>query len=79
MVPLAEQGASSSTASNKASGCQCSASAVTSRATSEGFDFVSRFFAPGLGIAEDAVTGSAHCSLAPYWAEKLGNQIAAAA
>lgn len=35
-------------------------------------DFVSRFFAPKFGIPEDPVTGSAHCSLAPYWAEKLG-------
>ena len=37
-------------------------------------DFVSRFFAPGVGIAEDPVTGSAHCTLIPYWAEKLGKQ-----
>lgn len=36
-----------------------------------GFDFVSRFFAPGVGVAEDPVTGSAHCCLAPYWGEKL--------
>ncbi|WP_300455900.1 PhzF family phenazine biosynthesis protein [Accumulibacter sp.] len=35
-------------------------------------DFVSRFFAPKYGIPEDPVTGSAHCTLAPYWAEKLG-------
>ncbi|CAN5339413.1 PhzF family phenazine biosynthesis protein [soil metagenome] len=35
-------------------------------------DFVSRFFAPGAGIPEDPVTGSAHCNLIPYWAEKLG-------
>ena len=35
-------------------------------------DFVSRFFAPKLGIAEDPVTGSAHCELTPYWASKLG-------
>ncbi len=35
-------------------------------------DFVSRFFAPRAGIAEDPVTGSAHCTLIPYWAEKLG-------
>ena len=35
-------------------------------------DFVSRFFAPGAGIDEDPVTGSAHCALAPYWAAKLG-------
>ena len=35
-------------------------------------DFVSRFFAPGVGIDEDPVTGAAHCALAPYWAERLG-------
>ena len=35
-------------------------------------DFVSRFFAPKAGIAEDPVTGSAHCTLIPYWAERLG-------
>jgi len=35
-------------------------------------DFVSRFFAPKLGIPEDPVTGSAHCALAPYWAARLG-------
>ncbi|KAF8012279.1 hypothetical protein BT93_I0422 [Corymbia citriodora subsp. variegata] len=37
-----------------------------------GFDFVSRFFAPKLGVNEDPVCGSAHCALAPYWSEKLG-------
>ncbi len=37
-----------------------------------GYDFVSRFFAPGSGVDEDPVTGSAHCALAPYWAKKLG-------
>ena len=37
-------------------------------------DFVSRFFAPGAGIDEDPVTGSAHCALAPYWSERLGRQ-----
>lgn len=35
-------------------------------------DFVSRFFAPAVGIDEDPVTGSAHCTLAPFWAERLG-------
>lgn len=35
-------------------------------------DFVSRFFAPRYGIAEDPVTGSSHCAMAPYWAERLG-------
>jgi len=46
---------------------------VTSRPTngSGEFDFVSRFFAPGSGIDEDPVTGSAHCALAPYWGGKL--------
>ncbi|HVF28342.1 MAG TPA: PhzF family phenazine biosynthesis protein, partial [Pyrinomonadaceae bacterium] len=37
-------------------------------------DFVSRFFAPGAGIDEDPVTGSAHCTLIPYWSKKLGKQ-----
>lgn len=36
------------------------------------YDFVSRFFAPGAGVDEDPVTGSAHCALAPYWAERFG-------
>jgi len=35
-------------------------------------DFVSRFFAPGAGVPEDPVTGSAHCTLIPYWAGRLG-------
>ena len=35
-------------------------------------DFVSRYFAPGEGIPEDPVTGSAHCTLVPYWAKRLG-------
>jgi PhzF family phenazine biosynthesis protein len=38
-------------------------------------DFVSRFFAPQFGIPEDPVTGSAHCELAPYWAERLGKNV----
>jgi len=38
----------------------------------EGYDCVSRFFAPALGVDEDPVTGSAHCVLAPYWAKRLG-------
>lgn len=37
----------------------------------DGPDFVSRFFAPGVGIDEDPVTGSAHCMLVPYWSERL--------
>lgn len=41
-------------------------------AAADGLDFVSRFFAPGGGIPEDAVTGSSFCDTAPYWAERLG-------
>lgn len=44
---------------------------VTSRSGDWRFDFVSRFFAPAVGIDEDPVTGSAHCVLAPYWAKRL--------
>jgi PhzF family phenazine biosynthesis protein len=43
---------------------------VTARGTRS--DFVSRFFAPKVGVPEDPVTGSAHCTLIPYWAAKLG-------
>ncbi|GFO67173.1 putative isomerase [Geomonas limicola] len=42
-------------------------------------DFVSRFFAPKLGIPEDPVTGSAHCALAPYWAKRLEKGVLKAA
>jgi PhzF family phenazine biosynthesis protein len=45
---------------------------VTARGAAAGHDFVSRFFAPAAGIDEDPVTGSAHCALAPFWAERLG-------
>ncbi len=43
-----------------------------------GCDFVSRYFAPNFGVDEDAVTGSAHCMLAPYWGERLGKKQLAA-
>jgi PhzF family phenazine biosynthesis protein len=45
---------------------------VTSRASTAGFDFVSRWFGPAVGVDEDPVTGSSHCCLAPYWAARLG-------
>jgi PhzF family phenazine biosynthesis protein len=38
-------------------------------------DFVSRFFAPAVGVPEDPVTGSAHCTLGPYWARRLGKEV----
>ena len=46
--------------------------AVIVTAKGDNADFVSRFFAPEVGVPEDPVTGSAHCTLIPYWAEKLG-------
>ncbi len=45
---------------------------VTARSKSPGFDFVSRFFGPAVGVDEDPVTGSAHCCLAPFWQKRLG-------
>ena len=50
----------------------CRGVIVTGRAETPGYDFVSRFFAPRSGIAEDPVTGSAHCCLGPFWAKRLG-------
>jgi predicted PhzF superfamily epimerase YddE/YHI9 len=49
--------------------------AVIVTAPGDSCDFVSRFFAPRAGIAEDPVTGSAHCTLAPYWSERLGKSM----
>jgi PhzF family phenazine biosynthesis protein len=47
---------------------------VTSRGAGQDYDFVSRFFAPAIGIDEDPVTGSAHCYLAPFWEARLGKR-----
>ena len=44
---------------------------VTARSSTDGFDFVSRFFAPGAGVDEDPATGSAHCALGPFWQPHL--------
>ncbi|HEY7516514.1 MAG TPA: PhzF family phenazine biosynthesis protein [Vicinamibacteria bacterium] len=48
--------------------------AVIATAPGREADFVSRFFAPAFGIAEDPVTGSAHCTLVPYWSARLGKK-----
>jgi PhzF family phenazine biosynthesis protein len=45
---------------------------ATAASEADGFDYVSRFFAPAVGIDEDPVTGSAHCALGPFWAGRLG-------
>jgi PhzF family phenazine biosynthesis protein len=52
---------------------ECRGVSVTARADDGvDFDFVSRFFAPRVGVDEDPVTGSAHCALAPFWSVRLG-------
>ncbi|MFN2229696.1 MAG: PhzF family phenazine biosynthesis protein, partial [Anaerolineae bacterium] len=48
---------------------------VIATAPGDEVDFVSRFFAPTVGIPEDPVTGSAHCTLIPYWSARLGKQV----
>jgi PhzF family phenazine biosynthesis protein len=48
--------------------------AVIATAPGRSADFVSRFFAPGQGVPEDPVTGSAHCTLVPYWSQRLGKK-----
>jgi predicted PhzF superfamily epimerase YddE/YHI9 len=48
--------------------------AVSVTAPGDEADFVSRYFAPSYGIPEDPVTGSVHCALTPYWAERLGKK-----
>jgi PhzF family phenazine biosynthesis protein len=47
---------------------------VTARSDSSDYDFVSRFFAPAVGVNEDPVTGSSHCCLGPYWGGRLGKR-----
>jgi predicted PhzF superfamily epimerase YddE/YHI9 len=51
---------------------KCRGVVVTARSDNAEFDFVSRFFAPAVGINEDPVTGSAHCLLGSYWRPRLG-------
>jgi len=48
---------------------------ATAPGADDGIDFVSRFFAPSHGIPEDPVTGSAHCTLTPFWAQRLGRKL----
>ena len=52
----------------------CRGVIVTSCSDDRRYDFVSRFFAPAVGVNEDPVTGSAHCCLGPYWGERLNKQ-----
>lgn len=57
---------------NALAGVNCRGVIVSAKSDDRRFDFVSRFFAPAIGINEDPVTGSAHCVLAPYWRSRLG-------
>jgi PhzF family phenazine biosynthesis protein len=57
---------------NQLKSVRCRGVIVTARADDAAYDFVSRFFAPAVGIDEDPVTGSAHCCLANYWGQRLG-------
>lgn len=56
----------------KLSKIDCRGIIVTAQDRTGQYDFISRFFAPRVGVNEDPVTGSAHCKLVPYWAEKIG-------
>jgi predicted PhzF superfamily epimerase YddE/YHI9 len=49
--------------------------AIATAPSEHGVDFVSRFFAPAQGVPEDPATGSSHCTLTPYWAERLGKTV----
>ncbi len=48
---------------------------LTAKSDRPQYDFISRYFAPGVGVPEDPVTGTAHCYLAPYWGKKLGKTV----
>tara|TARA_A100001037_G_scaffold305717_1_gene347000 strand:+ start:8118 stop:8912 length:795 start_codon:yes stop_codon:yes gene_type:complete len=54
---------------------ECRGVIVTASSDENDFDFVSRFFAPSIGIDEDPVTGSSHCSLGTFWSEKFSKKI----
>jgi len=57
---------------NLMSGCAPGRIIVTALSDDPRYDFISRYFAPGIGVPEDPVTGSAHCALASYWSNRLG-------
>lgn len=48
---------------------------ITAKSRNPDYDFISRYFAPGVGVPEDPVTGTAHCYLAPYWGQKLNKKV----
>jgi len=74
MVVLPDEAAVGALRPNFAALAERTEHGVIATAASDSVDFVSRFFAPALGIDEDPVTGAAHCVLTPYWSERLGKK-----
>lgn len=73
LLLLPDESAVRSVAPNMAALAQIKARGViVTAAGGPGSDFISRFFAPSVGVPEDSVTGSAHCALAPFWSARLG-------
>jgi PhzF family phenazine biosynthesis protein len=74
MVVLPDEAAVASLRPNFAALAERTKHGVIATAAGDSVDFVSRFFAPALGIDEDPVTGAAHCVLTPYWSGRLGKK-----
>ena len=74
MVVLPDEAAVASLRPNFAAFAERTEHGVIATAAGDSVDFVSRFFAPALGIDEDPVTGAAHCMLTPYWSGRLGKK-----
>ena len=74
MVVLSDEAAVAALQPNFAALAERTKHGVIATAASDSVDFVSRFFAPALGIDEDPVTGAAHCMLTPYWSGRLGKK-----
>ncbi len=74
MVVLPDEAAVAALRPNFAALAERTEHGVIATAAGDSVDFVSRFFAPALGIDEDPVTGAAHCVLTPYWSERLGKK-----
>ncbi len=74
MVVLPDEAAVASLRPNFAALAERTEHGVIATAAGDSVDFVSRFFAPALGIDEDPVTGAAHCMLTPYWSGRLGKK-----
>jgi len=74
LVRLSDAGRVRRLAPDLAALCRIDRRGVIVTAPGEQHDFVSRFFAPGAGVPEDPVTGSAHCALTPYWSRRLGKR-----